>query len=86
MRGVQFGPSGSYSRVARAERKSPNSQIVSVWFPLVTTRLSPMVRTGLYMIRLGSMTFELSKASVRMPSSVREKILLRLFSLLPMIK
>ena len=46
MRGVQFGSSGSYSRVIRPRRKSPYSQMVSVWSPFVTTRSLPIVRTG----------------------------------------
>ena len=46
MRGVKLGASGSYSRAMQPAKKSPFSTMVSVWSPLVTTSLSPMVRTG----------------------------------------
>ena len=46
----------------------------------------PRTRTGAYIIRLGSVSFEGSNACVRIPSPSVTNTLFLLFSLLPMIK
>ena len=88
--GVKFGSSGSNSRVRSACSNVFPSDIrsytVSVWSPFVTIVEFPSTLTGAYIIRLGSLSFEGSNASVLMPSSCVTNTRFLLFTLLPMMK
>ena len=87
---MKFGSSGSNSLVqsdcSNVEPSCISSYTVSVWSPFVTIVSLPRTRTGAYIIRLGSVSFDGSKACVRIPSPSVTNTLFLLFSLLPMIK